>query len=599
MEAAAVKNDTYGPWNPGLQSQIPRELQPLVTLYRTENSKVGVTEAQELADFCGLPQTELVAFRIERLIVHELLIQITADMHIPDGPNYEDFGINLRTMAETIMENHIRPQLKSLRGEFDQLVDETTTIIAGEVSERLFPGKPAPKPPKSKPSLLHRLLGRAPTDVAGTKTVSDEPGEIPALADWRARSNSASDDIEASCVGALVKVVSSIVRHRGRLMGDADVIAKIASNLVLNTIGSTEIGRAIKPIVEGAAKIEGYRYLPVQSSPVVMNVKGASAAGKSTIRPQQMRLAEKLEIPWEDFAVISPDYWRKFLLDYSALGDNYKYAAMLTGQELEIIDRKFDRYMAAKAARKQIPHLLIDRFRFDSFVAEADSKLLTRFGDRVFMFFVITPPKDTVERAWARGLKTGRYKPVDDLLYHNIEAFTGIPELFFSWVKSTGKEIHFEFLDNDVPPGDRPRTVAFGRNNEMTILDIEMLINIERYKSISIDAKSPDEIFAGSDLGAGRNTGFLRRCAEKIETINLADQFTGHVFARMKHGRWIWRDQKHIDALAAESEIHAGLSSMDNVPVSDPDPNLEPLSLANEKTFTLGSWLTTPEAPYK
>ena len=26
---------------------------------------------------------------------------------------------------------------------------------------------------------------------------------------------------------------------------------------------------------------------------------------------------------------------------------------------------------------------------------------------------------------------TQRYKAVDDLLYHNVEAFTGIPELFF------------------------------------------------------------------------------------------------------------------------------------------------------------------------
>ena len=157
-----------------------------------------------------------------------------------------------------------------------------------------------------------------------------------------------------------------------------------------------------------------------------MNIKGASASGKSTMRPLQRMLAKRLGVPWSDFALISPDIWRKFLLDYDALGKAYKYAGALTSQELEIVDRKLDRYIAHKAASGLLSHLLIDRFRFDSFVPDADaavsSKLLTRFGTHVFLHFMITPPEATVERAWERGKKIGRYKAVDDLLAHNIEA---------------------------------------------------------------------------------------------------------------------------------------------------------------------------------
>ena len=44
-----------------------------------------------------------------------------------------------------------------------------------------------------------------------------------------------------------------------------------------------------------------------------------------------------------------------------------------------------------------MPHLLIDRFRFDSFIPDLEGKgslrLLTRFGDLVYMFFMITPPE--------------------------------------------------------------------------------------------------------------------------------------------------------------------------------------------------------------
>jgi hypothetical protein len=150
-----------------------------------------------------------------------------------------------------------------------------------------------------------------------------------------------------------------------------------------------------------------------------MNVKGAPASGKSTMRPLQKALAGKLNLPWVEFALISPDIWRKFLLDYAALGPAYKYAGTLTGHELEIIDRKLDRRMANRAAKGEMPHLLIDRFRFDSFVPnleEGSRRLLTRFGDLVYMFFMITPPEMTVERAWTRGLKVGRYKAVEDIL---------------------------------------------------------------------------------------------------------------------------------------------------------------------------------------
>ena len=44
-----------------------------------------------------------MAFRPERLAVHELLIRVTADVSVPDGPNYEDLGINFREITETIL----------------------------------------------------------------------------------------------------------------------------------------------------------------------------------------------------------------------------------------------------------------------------------------------------------------------------------------------------------------------------------------------------------------------------------------------------------------------------------------------------------------
>jgi len=99
----------YWAWNPGLQSQLPREYLLLSTIFRAENVFTAAAKAYELSDFCGLPAEELVAFRVERLIVHELLIHVTTSIAVPDGRDYEDLGINFREIAATILNRYIAP----------------------------------------------------------------------------------------------------------------------------------------------------------------------------------------------------------------------------------------------------------------------------------------------------------------------------------------------------------------------------------------------------------------------------------------------------------------------------------------------------------
>jgi hypothetical protein len=218
----------------------------------------------------------------------------------------------------------------------------------------------------------------------------------------------------------------------------------------------------------------------------------------------QQRLAGDIGVAWSDFALISPDIWRKQLLDYASLGAAYKYGGACTSEELRIIDQKLDRYMARKAERQATTHLLIDRFRFDSFApesAEAGSNLLTRFGHTVYLFFMITPPESLVERAWKRGLEVGRYKAVDDVLAHNIEAYTGMPEIFFTWALRADKQVHCEFLDNTVPFGTRPRTIAFGWNGELNVHDVHAMLNLQSARAGCRCSTSRTRRRAGSICG--------------------------------------------------------------------------------------------------
>jgi len=575
----------YDAWNPGLNSEIPGRLLPLVTLYRQENSDTDYPTAKEASEFWGLETHKVIAFKVNRLVVHELLIRVTADLYVPDGPSYEELGINLRNMVGKILNEYIQPRMNELEQRFDHFRQEVERKINAILDSDIYNRSSAP-PPKENASFFIRFFRKE------AKSVQVELPEILALADWQKNVSASKDGFDLACYESLLVFVGSMVGDRGRLIADKDMVCRFATNFICNNYGSQMIGKWIEPFVAEAVKNEGYRFLPYQKSPFFMNVKGASAAGKSTIRPLQRKLAERLDIPWEDFALVSPDYWRKFLLDYDSLGDDFKYAAMLTGQELEIIDKKLDTYMATKAAKSEMPHLLIDRFRFDSFTPSHDrqkeSTLISRFGDTVYLFFVITSPGETVERAWARGGKTGRYKAVDDLLFHNIEAYTGMPQLFFSWVTTTKQKIHFEFLDNDVPLGQLPRTVAFGWNDKITILDMECMQHIIDYQNINIEARRPEDVFLNDEKQKG---DFIKTCVDKIENVTFADHKTAKIYGQTNAGKWVYKSDEfpgnpdfNLDDLGLTQEAGVQTLSQNNAEC------VEKMNISDEKKFTVGSW---------
>jgi hypothetical protein len=211
-------------------------------------------------------------------------------------------------------------------------------------------------------------------------------------------------------------------------------------------------------------------------------------------------------------------------------------------------------------------HLLIDRFRFDSFAPDSDeagSNLLTRFGQTAYLFFMITPPESLVERAWKRGLEFGRFKAVDDTLAHAVEAYTGIPDVFFTWVRRSDKRIQFEFLDNTVRLGERPRTVAYGDNDTFNILSVKGTLDIERYGRVNVDAASPDSLYADPRLLAPeQSTGFLRRCIDGFREINFADQATGRIYLRIECGTPVWMDSTVLESAMSDPDTLCGVSAV-------------------------------------
>jgi hypothetical protein len=556
-------NGEFGPWNPGIQSQVPDELRHLSTIFRAENVFTSMAAAMELRGLTGFALSELVAFRPQRLALHELLVRITADFAVPDGSRIEDLGLNFREMARLLLARYLEPEMPAIVGAYTEARLEIGNAVGGAMS------------------------------AAGREWGLGEIAEIEALA------ASATDAAVAAAARCLARVMSALFVTNGSAWGTKELIASIATELACNDYGSDCIGQVITPLLRRAAHVEGYKLLPRQESPVVINTKGPSASGKSSLRPLQKKLAGDIGVQWSDFALISPDIWRKQLLDYGALGAAYKYAGAFTSEEVQIVDQKLDRYMATKYRRGEMSHLLIDRFRFDSFAPdseEAGSNLLTRFGQSIYLFFMITPPEMLVERAWARGLEFGRYKAVDDTLAHSVEAYSGTPNVFFTWVQRSDKRIQFEFLDNTVRLGERPRTVAFGDNKTLNLLDVKAMLDMERYARIDIEATTAEFLYRDqAAVAPERNADFLKRCVESFLQVNFADQASGRIYLRVESGRPTFKDLEGLQAAIANSDIRAGIAAVapqalgGDVPVAH---RAEFLSAANRRgaLSTLGQW---------
>src|SRR5215472_14558877 len=133
----------YGAWHPGLEPELPRDLLPLATVFRHDNVSTSVAEALELSDYCGLPPQELVAFRPERLIIHELLVRVTAGLAVPDGNDYEDLGRNFREIASTILAKDIAPHVDDLKHVFEEVRSAASAVIAQELSDLFSPKRTA------------------------------------------------------------------------------------------------------------------------------------------------------------------------------------------------------------------------------------------------------------------------------------------------------------------------------------------------------------------------------------------------------------------------------------------------------------------------
>ena len=266
--AVGAVDEKFGPWNPGVLSRIPREWLGLATIFRPENVYGDLASAEELAALTGLAPSEVIAFRPQRLALHKLLIRVTAEFVVPDGSRIEDLGINFRRIASRIFAGYLVPEMDAIARAFEDARRRATETIEAAFSG-LIGGRGAPS---WGPAQILECERRA--EAGAVQAGAVPAGAVPAGA----------GDARLA-LRALARILSSLLITHGRAWGSRDLIVRLAHDRTANVTGSAAVGRTIEPLLLEAARAEGYGLLPRQERPVVINTKGASASGKSTLRP--------------------------------------------------------------------------------------------------------------------------------------------------------------------------------------------------------------------------------------------------------------------------------------------------------------------------
>jgi len=251
--AVAPSDVAYGPWNPGIRSQVPRELLHMATIFREENVFTRVADAEEWRDLSGFELADLAAFRPQRLALHELLVRVTANFSVPDGSRIEDLGINFRRISTTLLERCVTPAMPSIIAAFEATRSRTQAFVDAELA-RLFDREVAPA--ASPRRRWFGFLRRTPPSPPASPE-SDAEREQRIVGEWEHRAATSNDAFEKAAYHALSRVVSALRIRHGHAWGGRELVASLVTSQTCNDFGSTEIGRLLDPLLARAADAEG------------------------------------------------------------------------------------------------------------------------------------------------------------------------------------------------------------------------------------------------------------------------------------------------------------------------------------------------------
>jgi len=134
-----MNDKTFSAWNPGIETEIPQAYRAQETIYHPDNVFTSVEAVDELSQETGLKPQELVVFRPQRLMLHELIIRVNADILVLEGEKEEDLGINFREISNNIYDFYLKDCLEKIETAYRAMAKNIEETVRIELEKLLLP----------------------------------------------------------------------------------------------------------------------------------------------------------------------------------------------------------------------------------------------------------------------------------------------------------------------------------------------------------------------------------------------------------------------------------------------------------------------------
>lgn len=414
-----------------------------------DNQKVGYRDAQELAELHLLTKElpkNLVAFRPERLALHEIISAVTTKIRCKDDTKLDNDEV-LQKIVNSISHD-IKPQLSDAEARLDAMREKISAETAAIVKKMIAN---EPIPPEERPDYFA--------------------------------------DIQ-KYYDAFSKSDVKIGEQKPGYNLEAAVVAKV-TDVVYTKIATKEIGKIVNDHIDHLIKDNVFEPLqiPAANERQTFMVCGGPASGKGSSVYALERSAEKSGIKWEDVAKINTDAYKPLLLQADTVVP--ELYSQLAQEEASLVNAKTQEKLKQLAEAGKAPHVLFDQV----FVGPDQLKIAKINQGETKVMVVSTEVIDAVERSYSRGTQTGRFENTTGILNCHKNMTKQLPDRVAELHK---ENVSMRIVDNNVERGKAPITIADidCYNGHIQIYDDEKMDRFIAKTTINPNAISKDEVYA-------------------------------------------------------------------------------------------------------